>query len=142
MFCCKRKIILQSGFDNRKEQSRFRVVAATLARHAVRLYFTNISKRCIRKYSTEINRDGNCYELVFVPVCLQRTICLITSHRTFMDAVTIGWTLENGVQISLYGYHGPKEHNARHGNRLVILKLWQTEWGFHFFSKRRHDILF
>jgi len=96
------------------------------------LYFVYISKRCVeRNIRTEINRDGNCYELVFVPVCgSQRIIFLITSHRTFMDAVTLGWTLENGVQISLYGYHGPKEHNARHGNRLVILKLWQTEWGF------------
>ena len=37
---------------------------------AVRLYITNISKRCVRKYSTEINRDENSYELVFVPVCV------------------------------------------------------------------------
>ncbi len=42
---------------------------------------------------------------------------------------------KNGVQISLYGYHGPKEHNARHGHMLVILKLWQTEWGFHILKK-------
>ncbi len=32
--------------------------------------------------------------------------------------------------IRIMNYHGPKEHNTRHGNRLVVLKLWQTEWGF------------
>jgi len=53
---------------------------------AVRLYFTNISKRCIRKYSTEINRDENSYELVFCSCVSQRTILLITSHRTFNGA--------------------------------------------------------
>ena len=61
-------------FDNRIEQSRFRVVAAILARRAVRLYFTYISKRCIRKYSREINRDEKRNELCFVPVCPLRTI--------------------------------------------------------------------
>jgi len=42
--------------------------------------------------------------------------------------------------IRIMNYHGRKEHNARHGNRLVILKLWQTEWGFQIKKKRRHDI--
>ena len=47
--------------------------------------------------------------------------------------------------IRIMNYHGRKEHNARHGNRLVILKLWQTEWGLSNFKKkkkRRHDIFF
>ncbi len=38
--------------------------------------------------------------------------------------------LKKKTTIRIMNYHGRKEHNARHGNRLVILKLWQTEWGF------------
>jgi hypothetical protein len=86
------------------------------------------------------------YERVFVPVCVsQRTILRTTSHRTFMVPVTLDMNLvlpqlgsrarseprsKEKTTIRIMNYHGRKEHNARHGNRLVILKLWQTEWGF------------
>ena len=50
--------------------------------------------------------------------------------------------LKKKTTIRIINYHGRKEHNARHGNRLVILKLWQTEWGFQIKKKKKDVMIF